>query len=73
MNNRELTPPATSGQIITENGEKYFVMGKNRIKITEHFSPTGKQIDELIAELIANKIKGNRANWNNLLDKSPHL
>ena len=44
--------------ITTENGEQYFIMGKNRIKITEHFPSTGKQIDELVTDLIINKIRG---------------
>lgn len=44
--------------ITTENGEQYFIMGKNRIKITEHFPSTGKQIDELVTDLIVNKIRG---------------
>ena len=44
--------------ITTENGEQYFIMGKTRIKITEHFPSTGKQIDELVTDLIANKIRG---------------
>jgi len=46
-----------SCQIVTVNEQQYFIMGKTRIKITEHFPVTGKQIDELIADLIANKIK----------------
>ena len=41
----------------TETGEQYFIMGKNRIKITEHFPASGKQLDELIADLIVQKIK----------------
>lgn len=45
------------GPIPTETEEKYFVMGKNLIKITEHFPPDGKQLGELIADLIENKIK----------------
>lgn len=44
--------------VTTENGEQYFIAGKNRIKITEHFPSNGKQLDELIADLIAYKIKG---------------
>lgn len=43
--------------ITTETGEQYFIIGKNRIKITEHFPPDGKQLGELIADLIENKIK----------------
>ena len=41
----------------TETGEQYFIMGKNRIKITEHFPTDGKQLDELIADLVTQKIK----------------
>lgn len=37
--------------------QEYFVIGKNRIKITEHFSPTGKQLDELVTDLIVHKMK----------------
>lgn len=43
--------------ITTETGEQYFIMGKNRIKITEHFPADGKQLDELIADLVTQKIK----------------
>lgn len=43
--------------ITTETGEQYYIIGKNRIKITEHFPASGKQLDELIADLIVYKIK----------------
>lgn len=43
--------------VTTETGERFFIMGKNRIKITEHFSPSGKQLDELVTDLIIQKIK----------------
>ena len=53
-----MTEPRTEGQTVTtETGEQYFIMGKNRIKITEHFSPSGKPLDELVTELIIHKIK----------------
>ena len=52
MNN---TP--TEGRTVTENGEQYYIIGKNRIKITEHFPDNGKQLDELITDLIVQKIK----------------
>lgn len=58
MNKQTLTRP-TDSQTITESGEQYFVMGKNRIKITEHFSSDGKPIEELVTDLIAQKIKEN--------------
>ena len=47
----------TEGQTVIENGEQYFIMGKTRIKITEHFPVNGKQLDELITDLIAHKMK----------------
>lgn len=53
-----MTEPGTEGQTVTtESGEQYFIMGKNRIKITEHFSPSGKPIEELVTDLIIQKIK----------------
>ena len=53
-----MTEPGTEGQTVTtESGEQYFIMGKNRIKITEHFPASGKPIDELITDLIVQKIK----------------
>ena len=34
-----------TGQVITdENGTQYFVCGKNRIKISEHFAAGGRPI-----------------------------
>lgn len=50
-------PTAASGITTTVNGEQYYIVGKNRIKITEHFSTNGKQIDELVTELIIHKVK----------------
>lgn len=50
-------PPGPEGITTTVNGEQYFILGKNRIKITEHFSPSGKPIDELVTGLIINKIR----------------
>lgn len=43
--------------VTTETGEQYFIIGKNRIKITEHFSPDGKQIDELVTDFVIHKMK----------------
>lgn len=55
-------PQGIMGEVITaENGEQYYIVGKNRIKITEHFSSTGKLIEELLADLITRKIKENAA------------
>lgn len=47
------------GRTVIENGVQYFVLGKNRIKITEHFNPNGKALDELMTDLIVCKIKNN--------------
>ena len=47
----------TEGRTVIEDGEQYFIMGKNRIKIKEHFPADGKQLDELITDLITQKIK----------------
>lgn len=53
-----MTEPGTESQTVTtETGEQYFIMGKNRIKITEHFPASGKKIDELVTDLIVQKIK----------------
>ena len=47
----------TEGQTVIENGEQYFIMGKTRIKITEHFPAKGKQLEELITDIIVHKMK----------------
>ena len=50
----------TSGLTIAEaDGQQYFVFGKNRIKIVEHFPAQGKTIDELIVGLIHSKMQTN--------------
>lgn len=46
------------GITITDtDGNQYFIFGKSRIKITEHFADKGKSIDDLISDLIRAKIK----------------
>lgn len=40
------------GQYRYRNGQLYFVHGKSRIKVTEHFSSAGKKMDLLIQDLI---------------------
>ena len=35
----------------------YFVVGKTRIKITEHFASNGKPLDVLMTEFIQSQIK----------------
>ena len=51
--NRSLTNQIFGiGQYRYRNGQLYFVHGKNWIKVTEHFSPTGKRMDSLLEDLI---------------------
>lgn len=51
--------PRARGYTVIEGGEQYYIIGKTRIKITEHFRPDGKPIEELVTALIENKIKEN--------------
>lgn len=51
---RSDTPKGETKEI---NGEQYYIIGRNRIKITEHFPASGKPLDELITGLIVNKIR----------------
>lgn len=37
---------------IKSDGSQYFVIGKNRIKISEHFADNGKQLDSLLENVI---------------------
>lgn len=55
MNNTGSNGP--EGTTVTINGNQYYIIGKTRIKITEHFPSGGKQIDELLTDLIAHKIR----------------
>lgn len=51
-------PDGPTGKTITApNGEQFYIYGKSRIKINEHFAPDGKQIDELLTGLVQAKIK----------------
>lgn len=50
-------PGGAGGQTIQETGQEFFVMNNLKIKITEHFPTNGKQIDELITELITHKAR----------------
>lgn len=53
-------PDDISGLTVTAaDGQQFFVFGKNRIKIVEHFPVQGKTIDELIVGLIHSKMQTN--------------
>ena len=45
------------GMTIVVDGQRYFVYGKTRVKITEHFPINGKSIDELITVLSQREIR----------------
>lgn len=45
------------GITIIINGERYFIYGKTRVKITEHFPINGKSMDELITVLSQREIR----------------
>lgn len=58
LNNRTDEQENQQGITITDaDGNQYFIFGKSRIKITEHFKDNGKSIDDLISDLIQIKIK----------------
>ena len=61
MNRPNDTSLTTEGYTVIEDGKLYYIIGKNKIKITEHFPADGKQLDELITDLITQKIKGKAA------------
>ncbi len=42
-----------SGTLLTdEDGTQYFVMGKVRIKVSEHFAQDGKPLNSLLEDVI---------------------
>ena len=42
-----------SGTMLTEkDGTQYFVMGKIRIKVSEHFAENGKPLNSLLEDVI---------------------
>ena len=49
-----LTSPAVSSRIhkLETDGTQYFVMGKVRIKVSEHFAQDGKPLDSLLEDVI---------------------
>ena len=51
-------PDGPTGKTVTApSGEQYYIYGKTRIRITEHFAPHGKKIDELLTGLVQNKMR----------------
>lgn len=53
MEKSQSISPAKQGQLLqTENGTQYFICGKSRIKVSEHFATEGRPLGELIADVI---------------------
>ena len=47
------TPATATGRLVTaKSGEQYFVCGKSRIKVSEHFAREGKPLSELLEQVI---------------------
>ena len=47
------TPETLKGQLLRkENGVQYFIWGKSRLKVSEHFATEGRPFGELIADVI---------------------
>lgn len=48
----------TGGTAAIAAGEvQYYIIGDTRIKVTEHFPARGKEINEIIVNLITHKVK----------------
>lgn len=46
-------PTTLKGHLLQkEDGTQYFICGKSRIKVSEHFAMEGRPIGELIADVI---------------------
>ena len=53
MEKSQSISPAIRGQLLqTENGTQYFICGKSRIKVSEHFATEGRPLGELLADVI---------------------
>lgn len=60
MEKSQTNSPAIQGQLLqTENGTQYFICGKSRIKVSEHFATEGRPLGELIADIIRHSVDKN--------------
>lgn len=48
---KEFTVPV-GRLIVGEDGAQYFICGKSRIKVSEHFASEGKPLSELLEDVI---------------------
>ena len=46
-----------NGFFVDQDGAKCFTFDNTRIKVTEHFAEQGKQLSELLAELVLQEAK----------------
>ncbi len=46
-----------NGFVIDRNGEKCFTFGNTRVKVIEYFAEQGKQLSQLLAELVLQEAK----------------
>lgn len=47
----------SDGSYMTINGTLYFLIGKTRIKVTEHFPDGGPTVTELVEDVITHSAK----------------
>lgn len=60
MEKSQSISPAIQGQLLqTENGTQYFICGKSRIKVSEHFATEGRLLGELIVDVIRHSVDKN--------------
>lgn len=60
MEKSQSISPTIQGQLLqTENGTQYFICGKSRIKVSEHFATEGRPLGELIADVIRHSMDKN--------------
>ena len=51
--NKGSIPATIQGRLLkAEDGTQYFVCGKSRIRVSEHFAAEGKPLGDLIADVI---------------------
>ena len=49
--------PNQKGYTVIENGQEYFIFGKNRIKVCEHFVENGRALEEVFCDVIEYEAK----------------
>ena len=60
MEKSQSISPVIQGQLLqTENGTQYFICGKSRIKVSEHFATEGRPLGELIVDVIRHSVDKN--------------